>query len=648
MELRTNSQNDCPMADICGVIAPESEVCELDTSQFPPLPIGELLCGRALIGAAQAMAIKNAKTDPIQLPSHNLVAAGWLNLESVLAAPIAAGATSRAQIAVVYADNVLASPYSSFKEVHSAAMLRLYAPLLVSRKDTPPQPQTVNNIWQMLGAMYSATVAAPLHKEPADHILDAKREGREHLPCFENEDDRLDLIARQVGMMLMIRNGKLVYASSEREASPGGNFAHLDHNAYVLTGTDKTPIKFRVTSNDGVSTASLPVRGVSIRPALLDSVSVMRSKRRQHYAAVRKRGRKAPNIIDVGGMLQREAHDDINASERVLLDMAGIRLDRLLRGLPVATKDPAWDVLPTDVIRTHETDMRSVKGGRLTSQAYDAVKKYREYGHGEVERMKLKQLIQHMRQVNHAQVTATCIGAYIDLARNQHTQSDKEITEYINAAEVLACALSKKNWRNLDPRDVSSQLYAKLQLTYIEKYKKSLTGQQITIDDETQLYAKLLELGRYTLEPGQDVFDTKGIQFEIGLHILNARYNVRHNQVSQSLWHSRPREDSPHDGNFEVSTGWDVAVSRGDFLHQGPGCRYVQCKSVERGKKYHPKIIVIAARDDFSLKTNYDLIDYAIKEAGADNPLHEAGSTAQLNRCEQIFLNKLGYDKPSD
>lgn len=288
---------------------------------------------------------------------------------------------------------------------------------------------------------------------------------------------------------------------------------------------------------------------------------------------------------------------------------------------------------------------------RQEAEALEAVESYLRYGNQTPPLNALQELIGIMRVgSSDLYVRTTCAGAYVDLARHPHT-TPAEAEFLIDKSIRRIGGLAAMDWREMPPEHRHYIYKAGLHVAYGPKYKKALTGQTPDMEDEADLYAQLLELGRKSLAPGSKhsewVGQVRGIQFEIGVHLLNARFNIRHQEILQSVWPSTPREDDPHDFSY-VRTAWDMAVTTGSFLDQSD-CFYVQLKGEKDhkdGRRYDPAIMTITGKDDLYTRTSADLIALALEEgfpteSVSDLQLEQIG--AKLNMHERYFLQRLGW-----
>lgn len=405
---------------------------------------------------------------------------------------------------------------------------------------------------------------------------------------------------------------------------------------------------------------------VNIRGLINTSLEDLRknsTRNSDYWKLLKKYGQRLPDTFDVGRMLSVELsqQNGLSGPEQVLLDKIGANIEKLLLTGPndpaklseaagsqvdaaaIARQPqakPSWDILPADVIEIHNE--LSPTNPKKFAIAERALKSYLRYAHNSVDAEQLQQLIGSMRQVNDFSITSSCVGAYIDLARNPQTPPS-EALQLVDAAAVLIGTLVNKSWKSLQYHEVHPQIYAGILGAYTQKYKKVFASEKWTLDDESQLYLQLLEIARKTLVPARYTDEARGAQFELGIHLLNARSNIRKGQLAGSAWQALPREDKPHDFNFKLSTAWDMAMSKGTFLNQGADCRYIQCKSVDDGQRYAPHITVLIAKEDFSTQTSGDIAQAMLNEYDAKDTNLRARYRNQANRYEQILFDKIGF-----
>ncbi|HUD07975.1 MAG TPA: hypothetical protein VMQ52_02765 [Candidatus Saccharimonadales bacterium] len=281
------------------------------------------------------------------------------------------------------------------------------------------------------------------------------------------------------------------------------------------------------------------------------------------------------------------------------------------------------------------------------AEAIIAVEYYLRYGNSVPPRQTLQQLIAVMRKGGgNYYVRSVCAGAYMDLACHKHTNPTVR-THLIDESVRKIGSLAEKDWQEIEHHDVKYIYRAALYKAYANKYKKALSGQQLDLGDEEKLYQDLLAVGYGTIEPSQLLSDkpqtdVRGVQFEIGVHLLNVRFNLRHGVILQSMWPSLPREDDPHDSIKECRTAWDAATSSGTFLDRN-FCHYIQLKGADDGVVYDPAIDVIVGKDDLHTKNSADIISTALLELNPSSALEGQQAEAKLNMYEYYFLDKLGW-----
>lgn len=216
MEL-SRAQKHCPVANICEMNTPEAPACGSDTDHFSPLVIAESMCTRALAGRILFDA-EEVKRRPV-CESDREAALAWYELECGIAERDTEKASRHFDASSEHTNNAMDRSYSWFSGKYSAALLEVYRPLFIERKQhISPTYQKLQAIRQGLCIVYDALIDAPVHTRQFQHILDAIAEDRPHRPCLGTESRRKGYAAKLVGMALAARQGILLYPASDREA----------------------------------------------------------------------------------------------------------------------------------------------------------------------------------------------------------------------------------------------------------------------------------------------------------------------------------------------------------------------------------------------------------------------------------------------
>lgn len=661
----------CPIASYCEFVNPEAPPCG-DFSNLSPLPTAESMCSRALRSVIEDRDEYFQKANFPAVVAKKAAELALLELDLGLSLGEAEDASRHLDRSAEFSRNVEEQQYMWFKDQLPVMLLNLYRPLLTTRAKRSPDRGDLVHIREGLSSIFESLATAPLHDPGALHITEAFATKEPHTPCFSMEADRQGAMVKMVGLMLAARQNILLYPAGLREAYGRGVWISLNHDAYALVNGEKVLTKF---SNKPRMNAGRKAHYdnslvyVDIRhliDTVIDDMQEVYSDKCQSVLQFRRKG----GLLKVGLLLAQESDGRYHSKARLkhepmhqtFLDNLSIRLRHIFMnagGVQVELPERAsvedhtayqqtgkdgWNVLPAKIAHLHRS--RTAVAPELAVEAAFTQGAYLRHAQKPPSVGQLKQYIDRMRRTADPTITATCIGAYLDLARHPETTS-KDAVALVEASEVLARGLISRNWSDLTYEQIHAQHYADIHLAYVQKYKAALAKERFGLNDETRLYLNLLEAGRRMLVPGQGVMNThsRGLQFEAGIHLLNARHSIRNGQKVQSMWPSLPREDSPHRRTTGLNLGWDMAASRGNFLVQDGNVRYVQCKSTrESSDDYDPSIIVIAAKEDFSMAANREIIDAALLEA-SDAPVKErTRATATLNRFERILLDKLGFN----
>lgn len=658
--------NRCPAANTCEITDVYGPPCGEEPSHLPPYATAESVCVRALAGEVQTVTAKIAEgTLPTRSAEQN-ANAGWFQLERAMATTDNAEAAEFFDSALEHANMAMHNRYSWFRHRLNAAMLHLYLPTLAARRDGhTPGEQEQAMLRQGVGILYDAAVAAPAHVAKTQHILDALAQDSLHQPCLA-EGERNSIAAKLLVMMLAARQNVLLYPASSRESQGRGESITQNHDAYVLRDGQKTPVKIKVVkqataSNTGSRHAKYDDQTVYINIAgwINETLNSIWQRQPELYAALQYKHGGRPQVIDVGRMIRTELNGrQLDEASSTLVGGLASRLEQTLLGSrdsrrPHSTHQYptrgvaglAWNILPREVVALQQ-NLHERDSPEKQRNAVRARELYLRYGNSQPGKADLERLIDAMRQVRAPYILVRCAAAYIDLARNPQTSPENAV-RLVEASQILTNAFAAKNWHEVQPSMIDLLYRSQLERAYNPMYKKSLSGEGVDITDQERLYLDLLRTGHKSLEPAKvldprigDRDGMRGVQFEIGIHILNARRNIRNGKILQWMWPSLPREDMPHDFDFNFRNGWDAAVTTGTFLQQGSTCRHLQLKTAGDDGTYSPNIIVVSGRDDLDTRTSADIVVAALQELDSD-PDKSARAKAQLNTYEQLFIRKI-------
>lgn len=673
------SPNSCPVVNLCHVGNPEAPACGTDREHLVPLPLAEQLCSRALAGR---IGVLRAEIEEGAYPANiadDYASAAWLELEFAIARPNSDNVLDHVDRSREYADLAMSQPYSRFRAVYSAALLNAYRQPLLERREQTPTTQDLDTVKKRLGTIYEVLQATPVHTPQVQHILDAQESNQPHLPCLDSEGEKRGFTTKLAGMMLAARQGILLFPASNREAHGIGTWTALNHDAYRVIDGEKQLVKFRNKAKNSAEGEGRQTKYddstlfINVRAMINDTLEQLTRDDKRLYRSLLSASGGRPDITEVAELLVAESRGEkLGQQKRQFLDLLGKRLNSLLGeddgsivDQPETSEATAsshktfgkignWKILSEHVLSLHNS--QSIATPEQQESAASAGAAYLKWSERLPSTQSLKSYLDRMRSVTDPRITAECVGVYVDLARHPETAPEHAV-QLIEASQALAETLTRQDWHNLDRRSIQAQHYAALQAVYGEKYKKALSGETPTIDDEARLYLELLELGKDTLAPARFLSESRGSLFELTLHILNARFNVRSGQIIQSAWPALPREDDPRPfnadsdldgstfGQFEFTgnTAWDLAITRGDFLAQDTGCRYVQAKSVPDNDTYHPRITTIIGKTDLFLSSSTDIVNDAIAEQTTTDPAKRREAHIRLNNYEERFLNKLGF-----
>ncbi|HTE57343.1 MAG TPA: hypothetical protein VK694_01250 [Verrucomicrobiae bacterium] len=254
-----------------------------------------------------------------------------------------------------------------------------------------------------------------------------------------------------------------------------------------------------------------------------------------------------------------------------------------------------------------------------------------------------------MRQdISDRYVGMVCSGAYLDLALHPDTPSEEALGLVDQAFEEFH-GLDSDDWEKASPEELSYLYRTSLYEAYASKYKKTLIGDALNLADEIDLYNRFLYLAHTMVDPAPyltEGAEVRGVQFEASVHLLNARFNVRHRGMLQSAWPSLPREDDPHDFK-RASTAWDIAVSTVDFMDQSER-KLVQLKAVKDSSRYDPAITVIVGKTHLYTQNSEDILRTAIQESYPSSETHRTQAEAKMNMHERYLMERLGWQFTDD
>lgn len=221
----------------------------------------------------------------------------------------------------------------------------------------------------------------------------------------------------------------------------------------------------------------------------------------------------------------------------------------------------------------------------------------------------------------------------------------EDATQALETAGLLANDLDSRLTSKMRGEEIRAILLGGLYNAYMEKYRKVVSGRKTGLNDEAQLYLNLLELSKETLSPAgkqqEEAHDVRGMQFKIGLHILNARYNLRNKTMSQFMWPSLPHENTPHDFEFSYNNGWDAAIGKVGFLATHVAPERLRFKGSQTDTEYYPGITLITGQTDLGTRTTAEIVVLALREVSDMPDYYKEEARKKLNEIEARFLGKL-------
>ncbi len=570
----------------------------------------------------------------------------WLEFEHGLAESETTARAAHFAASERHADQVLENPYAWFETRLPILIRRAYGQAFLDRKQgSVADEPALAAIRQGLAHAYTEMQAAPVHTTGKQHLSNAYFNSEIHTPCFSDEGARKGLLYKVVGLMLSARRKEtLLYPSSPRESAPKKQMP-LRHDGYkLLADGQKVPVKLMgiklAAKNDKGGDFDETVRYVNLnalpKKALAKLIDRHADYEKSPLSAT------PPDIAEVGRLLCDEVAEgrELDRPAAMLLDALSDELaDALGQRAPL---DSSWVIQPADLLEPTPTPYRTknVPSRRVPR----AVELYLRYADAVPSREKFQMLIGEMRQSEDPRTRMTCMGAYIDMAVNGDLQKEDGM-QALGAARLLGTALEARLPEETEGDKISAILLGGLYTAYMVKYDKKVAEKSFGLKTEASLYFNLLELGRKTLEPAKELQNNRqgvrGLQFKIGMHILNARHNLRNNTMAQFMWPSLPREATPHDFDFAHKNGWDAAVTYAGFLatHVAPDRLYFRGNPADA--EFYPGITVITGRTDLGTRTTADIIDLALHEVSETPGPSRQRAREKLNEIEARFLRKL-------
>lgn len=234
----------CPTFNTCAVTEQSASACGSAFNHLNPLVPAEALCHKALT----AKIAQFNPPDVTQLRGQADFSAlmAWYQTERALNPKMdPTWSDEYCADVLLYARRVQENAFSAFSFLHKANLLELFMPAFKARR---PDGEPLTKLdWLKLKharARLSKTVTeAEIHPKGAHTGYDSV-----HNPCFENEEKKNDLIAREAVSLLAMEAGLRVYPTSPREEriSKHKELRRVAHNGYHLfnDGT-KLPIEAR-------------------------------------------------------------------------------------------------------------------------------------------------------------------------------------------------------------------------------------------------------------------------------------------------------------------------------------------------------------------------------------------------------------------
>ena len=209
----------------------------------------------------------------------------------------------------------------------------------------------------------------------------------------------------------------------------------------------------------------------------------------------------------------------------------------------------------------------------------------------------------------------------------------------------------------IDTAELTDAFRCGIQLAYMGKLRKKILRERIGIEDEVALYAQLRDIGDRSMklygsiENAEDARHMRGFQFELGVHLLNARRNVRQHGIFTSMWPSLPRQDSPRrsaiveERSVAYRVGWDAGLSVDGFYAETDAQRYLQLKTVpgHDTRPYAPHITVITGSTDLGTTTSEEIVRLVSEETKNGPEAERMEASARLDTLEAAFFRRLGY-----
>lgn len=291
------------------------------------------------------------------------------------------------------------------------------------------------------------------------------------------------------------------------------------------------------------------------------------------------------------------------------------------------------------------------------SRPHEAVVTYLRLGDRPVGRYALEACAQDMEMADLSIADQHIkAGLYLDIA--QHPDIPRwERRRAFYAYESTTKAIVSTDWRTLREQDRYSYFMASLSYAYRDKYLEVICDYEPTLAHEIMLSRRLINTANeisvafeQALRSKHDetkdrVGELKGVLFETSIHLLNARLNLRHEEILHHVWPSLPRQDSPFGSHGQYNPAWDMGSSPTSFWD--PSKRLVQLK-YNGHRAYRPDINVVSGKLDLKMKEPTDIIMHINREVAATPGTEElvAISQSALNEYEKKYLERLGWEYP--
>lgn len=281
----------------------------------------------------------------------------------------------------------------------------------------------------------------------------------------------------------------------------------------------------------------------------------------------------------------------------------------------------------------------------IYKDAQQAVEQYLGYAQETPPLPQLQDLVGKMKPAiyNDISIRSICGGAYFDLACHPIVPAKQKIP-LINKAVKVYNTEYEQYWEALDTDNTGLIIANATKAAYADKYKAAFTSNELTMDHETSLFSTLVTIGEYALKAPRILRgNVSHAQTTLGVHLLNARFNLKYDEVLQHVWPALPRQENPRDVIKKRRTNWNLGVSSKEFLDPQATKAYITGTGVT-----NLSAEILELNGSFHMQTDSSLsvVQNVLREQYPSSNLQAINAAKALDKYERFFLMRLGWTFP--